>query len=179
MKKNVLVISASPRKGGNSDVLCDRLIQGAQESDNSVEKIFIRNKEIKYCIACEACQRNNGVCAIHDDMAEILDKMTKADVIVMASPVYYYSMNGQLKTLIDRTVARIKDLSGKEFYFILTAADNKIAEMRGTVEGFHGFTRCLDNAKEKGIIYGVGAWGKGEILDNPAMKQAYDMGRAI
>jgi multimeric flavodoxin WrbA len=179
MSKKVLVLSASPRKGGNSEILCDQFIAGAEEAGNRVEKIFLRDQKINYCVACEACQKNNGNCVIKDDMAEILEKIIQADVIAMATPVYYYAMNGQMKTLIDRTVARNKEISNKDFYFIVTAADNRNQEMEGTLIGFRGFTRCLREAKEKGIIYGIGAWAKGEIQGNPAMKQAYEMGKAV
>lgn len=179
MKKKVLVISSSPRRGGNSDTLCDQFISGAQSAGNKVEKIVVRDKKINFCVACEACQRNNGQCAIHDDMSEILDKMVESDVIVMATPVYYYSMDGQLKTLIDRTLAKNKEIKNKDFYFILTAADDRIQEMEGTVAGFRGFTRCLPNATERGIIYGIGAWAKGAIKDNKAMTQALEMGKTV
>ena len=111
-------------------------------------------------------------------MAEILDKMIKADVIVMATPVYFYGMNGQMKTFIDRCVPRYTEISNKEFYFILAAADDNIANMRRVIEGFRGFSEdCLDNAKEKGIIYGLGAWNMGDIKTKPAMKQAYKAGK--
>jgi len=107
-------MSASPRKGGNSDLLCDQFLLGAQEAGHRVEKIFLRDKTINLCIACDACQGNGGRCIHQDDMVEILDKMIRADVIVMATPVYFYTMNGQMKTLIDRTYARYTKISNKE-----------------------------------------------------------------
>jgi multimeric flavodoxin WrbA len=84
MSKKVLALSASPRRGGNSDLLCDQFMLGAKESGNQVEKIFLRDKEINYCLAFDACQGNGGNCVQKDDMAEILDKIMAADVIVMA-----------------------------------------------------------------------------------------------
>jgi multimeric flavodoxin WrbA len=117
MSKNVLVLSASPRKGGNSDLLCDQFILGAKESDHQTEKIFLRDKEIKYCVACDSCLENDGKCVSNDDVAEILDKMIEADVIVMASPVYFYTMNGQMKTLIDRTYPKYTKMNNKDIYF--------------------------------------------------------------
>ena len=123
MSKNILILSGSPRKGGNSDILCDRFMEGARESGHRAEKVFLRDKNIGYCIGCEACHQNNGVCVQKDDMAEILEKMIAADVIVMATPVYFYTMDAQMKTLIDRCVARYTEISNKAFYFIATAAD--------------------------------------------------------
>jgi multimeric flavodoxin WrbA len=178
MAKNVLVLSGSPRKGGNSDLLCDQFVLGATEAGCQVEKIFIGGKRINYCIACDACQGNGGKCVQKDDMAEILDKMISADVIVMATPVYFYTMNAQMKTLIDRTYARYTAVSNKEMYFIMTAAVGNKDLLERTIESFRGFTACLSGAREKGVIYGTGAWNKGDIKKSPAMVQAYEMGKS-
>ena len=179
MNKNVLVISASPRKGGNSDTLCDEFIRGAQESGNHAEKIFLASKNIKYCIGCGVCNTTQK-CVQKDDMAEILDKMVEADVIVLATPVYFYTMDAQMKTLIDRTVPRYTEIQNKDFYFIVAAADTERKMMERTIEGFRGFTQdCLTGAREKGIIYGTGAWQAGEIKGTPAVKQAYEIGRNV
>jgi multimeric flavodoxin WrbA len=97
----------------------------------------------------------------------------------MATPVYFYTMCAQMKTVIDRTVPRYTEISNKEFYFLLTAADSSKPNMKRTVESFRGFTSCLEGAKEKGIVYGTGAWQIGEIEGNPAMQQAYEMGKAL
>ena len=176
MSKNVLVISASPRKGGNSDTLCDEFIRGAQESGNHAEKIFLASKNIKYCIGCGVCNTTQK-CVQRDDMAEI---MVEADVIVLATPVYFYTMDAQMKTLIDRTVPRYTEIQNKDFYFIVAAADTERKMMERTIEGFRGFTQdCLTGAREKGIIYGTGAWQAGEIKGTPAVKQAYEMGRNV
>jgi multimeric flavodoxin WrbA len=177
--KNVLIISASPRKNGNSDTLCDRFAQGAKESGNSVEKVFLASKNIGYCRGCGICN-NTHKCVQKDDMTEILDKMVNADVIVLATPVYFYTMDGQMKTFIDRTVPRYTEISDKDFYFIMTAADTEKSSLNRTVEAFRGFTEdCLDNARECGIIYGVGAWNIGEIKDTPAYNESYEMGKRV
>lgn len=179
MSKNVLVISGSPRRGGNSDLLCDEFIKGAQFVGNKVEKIFLRDKKINYCVACDSCRRNNGECAWKDDMSEILEKLINFDVIVMATPVYFYTMDAQIKTLIDRTVARYTEIKNKEFYFIMTAADNSKESMERTIEGFRGFTDCLPEAKEKDILYGIGVWQKGDVNGKELLKEAYNMGMSI
>ncbi len=175
--KKILVLSGSFRKHGNSDLLCDEFIRGAKESGNDVEKIFINDRKINFCRGCGVCNTTHK-CVQKDDMSEILTKMVEADVIVMATPVYFYSMNGQMKTLIDRTVPRYEEISGKDFYFIVAAADENKENMQRTIEGFRGFTEdCLSGAKEKGIIYGVGAWQIGDIKESPAMTEAYEMGK--
>ncbi|MCE1248940.1 MAG: flavodoxin family protein [Firmicutes bacterium] len=179
MAKNVLIISSSPRKGGNSDILCDQFIKGAQESGNQTEKIYFQDKKINFCIGCEVCINNGGTCAHNDDMEEILGKMIKADAIVMATPVYFYTMDAQMKTLIDRTVPKYREISNKDFYFIMTAADGRKSATDRTMEGFRGFLSCLSGAKEKGIISGTGAWGSGDIRKSTAMSEAYEMGKAL
>lgn len=177
MAKKILVLSGSFRKHGNSDLLCDEFVRGATESGNDVEKIFINDRKINFCRGCGVCNTTHK-CVQKDDMEEILNKMVAADVIVMATPVYFYTMNGQMKTLIDRTVPRYEEISGKDFYFIVAAADGNKANMQKTIEGFRGFTDdCLPGAKEKGIVYGVGAWRIGDIKGSPAMKEAYEMGK--
>lgn len=113
-------------------------------------------------------------------MAEIIDKMITADVIVLSTPVYFYSMDGQMKTFIDRTVPRYTEIRNKDFYFIMTAADTNKDNLERTMEAFRGFTEdCLYGAREAGIIYGTGAWQVGEIKNVPAYTQAYEMGKTV
>lgn len=178
MAKKVLILSGSPRIGGNSDILCDEFMKGAKESGNTVEKINVSQKNIGYCKACYYCQKSGGECIIKDDMAEILQKMINADVLVLASPVYFYSIDAQLKTLIDRTVARWLEVKNKDFYYIATCADG-IEGLERTIECFRGYADCVNGAKECGIIYGHSVYEKGEIKNKPAMKEAYEMGKSI
>lgn len=179
MTKKIIVLSGSPRKGGNSELLCDQFARGASEAGHQVEMISLRDKQINYCTACDACQNNGGTCVQKDDMAEVLYKMINADVIVMATPVYFYTMNAQMKTLIDRTYARYTAVSNKEFYFIMTAAVGDKSLLERTLESLRGFTSCLSGAKENGVIYGTGAWNAGDIKKSPTMSQAYEMGKCV
>lgn len=178
MSRKVLILSGSPRKEGNSDLLCDEFAKGAEEVGNEVEKIRVAEKNIGYCRACYAC-KNTGKCVIADDMAEVLQKMIDADVIVLASPVYFYSIDAQLKALIDRTVARWTEVKDKEFYYIVTAADAEKESAETTLACFRGYADCVEGAKEMGVIYGMGAYEKGEIRKSPAMLEAYNMGRSV
>lgn len=179
MNKKILVLCSSPRKGGNSDLLCEQFMLGAQHSGHHAERIFLRDVKIKYCTGCGACVKAGKGCSQKDAMAGILEKMIAADVIVMGTPVYFYTMNAQMKTLIDRTCARYTEISNKEFYFIVTAADSNKQAMERTVEGFRGFTSCLNGAREKGVIYGTGAYNIGDIKQSDAMKQAFEIGRTV
>jgi len=179
MAKNVLVLSSSPRRGGNSDLLCDQFMTGVKEAGHRAEKIFLRDFKINYCTGCGTCFEGKKPCPQKDDMAGVLDKMIAADVIVMATPVYFYTMCAQMKTLIDRICSRYTEVRNKEFFFILAAADKGKRVLERTVEEFRGFTSCLDGSKEKGVVYGTGAWKIGDIKASEAMKQAYEMGKGV
>lgn len=178
MAKNVLILSGSPRKGGNSDTLCDEFMKGALEAGNHVEKIHVAAQNIGFCKGCYCC-KNTGKCIIKDDMAQVLDKILAADVIVLASPVYFYSISAQLKALIDRTVARWLDIKNKEFYYIVTAAESSKSAAHCTLECFRGLAACLSGSKEMGIVLGTGVYEVGEINTRPAMKEAYELGKSV
>ena len=177
--KKVLILSGSPRKNGNSDMLCDEFMRGAIDAGNEVEKIRVAEKKIDYCSGCYYCQKSSGVCAKKDDMVEVLQKMIDANVIVLASPVYFYSIVAQLKALIDRTVARWTEVRDKEFYYIVTCADEERESQERTIECFRGYADCVEGAVEKGVVYATGVYEKGEIKDTPFMKQAYEMGLSV
>jgi len=177
MKKNVVIISASPRKQGNSDLLCDQVLRGAKEAGHKAEKITLRDRKINFCLACDTCKKNGGTCIQKDDMAGILEKMIAADVLVLATPVYFYTMNAQMKALIDRTYAKYPALGTKEVYIIVAAADAAKEAMGRTIEGFRGFISCYSGFTEKGIVYGTGAWNIGDIKTSRAMDEAYELGK--
>jgi hypothetical protein len=95
MSKKVLIISTSPRKGSNSDALADEFAKGAMDAGNEVEKVSLIGKDIQFCRGCLACQKTKR-CVIHDDADTIVqEKMLLADVLVFATPIYYYEMSGQ------------------------------------------------------------------------------------
>ena len=105
--------------------------------------------------------------------------MIDADMIVLASPVYFYSISAQLKTVIDRSVARWTEIKNKEFYYIVTCAEEEREAQERTIECFRGFADCVEGAEEKGIIYATGVYEKGEIKNSPALVEAYEMGKAV
>lgn len=179
MSKKVLVLSGSPRKNGNSDILCDEFMRGAVESGNDAEKIRVAEKRIAPCLGCYYCKDHNGDCVHKDDMREILQKIIDADVLVLASPVYFYSIDAQLKAVIDRTVARWLEVKNKEFYYIVTMADEALSSADTTLACFKGYTDCVSGAKEMGVIIGNGVYEKGEIHNTEAMEKAYNMGKNV
>lgn len=184
MSKKVLIISASARRGGNSDVLCDQFAQGAKEAGHDVEKVFLADKTVNYCKGCYACSHTKGVCVHKDDMTELLEQMIRADVLVLATPVYFYNMNAQLKTVIDRTVAREKEIrelvstKEKEAYLIAAAAEGEMSVFDGTRMAFHGFIDYY-HIREAGLILAMNVFGKGDINKSPVMAEAYQAGLSV
>lgn len=179
MAKKVLILSSSPRRGGNSDTLCEEFLRGAREAGHEVEKIFLADKTVRYCTGCSTCSLYGKPCPQQDDAAEIIERMVRADVIVMATPVYFYTVSAQMKTLIDRCCGRYTEMNGKEFYFLLSAAEDDRSKMDRTVDTFQGFLDCLENPTVKGVVCATGVWHKGEIQGSPALRDAYEAGRSI
>lgn len=177
--KKVLILAGSPRKGGNSDILCGEFARGAADAGNEVETIRASEKKIGYCRACYYCSSHGGECVQKDDMAQVLQKMIDADVLVLASPVYFYSVSAQLKALIDRTVARWTEVKNKEFYYIVTCADGEKSSAETTLACMRGYADCVDGAVEKGVIYGTGVYQKGEVRSSPALREAYEAGQHL
>ncbi len=178
--KKVLILSGSPRKEGNSDILCDEFAKGALDAGNSVEKIRIAEKKIAPCTGCYYCKNNGGRCAFNDDMGDILQKIIDCDVLVLATPVYFYSMCAQLKTVIDRTVARWTEIANKDLFYIMTSADDDEDTMDSTLASLHGFAMCVDGYEEKGVLYGKGVYEKGDVRKREELMQiAYEMGNSV
>lgn len=153
MNRKILAVVSSPRKGGNSEMLVDQFIAGAEAAGNVAEKVCLRDCKINYCVACEYCMKSGGICAQKDDMNWILEKMHEADVIVLSTPVYKSCMCAQLKTLADRMFAGNRTLRDKDFYFIATAADSREA-MESTMQSMRGIIYAFQGAEIKAEIYG-------------------------
>ena len=181
MSKKVLILSSSPRRGGNSDTLCDEFMRGAIEAGNEAEKIFLRDKTIHYCTGCSTCSLHQKPCPQKDDAAGIIEKMLATDVIVLSTPVYFYAMSAQLKTFLDRCCGLYTEMKNKEFYFLAAAAEGE--EGRGmlerTFDNLMGFIDCLENPVIRGKVLATGVWHVGEIKGNPALQEAYEMGRKV
>lgn len=180
MNKKVLVLSTSLRKNGNSDILAENFIKGALESHNIVEKISLIGKKIEFCVGCLSCQKTKK-CVINDDMEKIIEKIKNSDVVVFATPIYYYEMSGQMKTLLDRTNPLFAgEYKFRDIYLLATSADTEERAMDGALKGLEGWIECFEKAILKGIVRGVGADTVGSIKKNEiAMKEAYEMGKNI
>lgn len=179
MSKNVVIISSSPRKGGNSDTMADEFLRGAVEAGNTVEKINIRDMELKFCIGCLSCQRT-GKCVLRDDMNALYDTVQNADILVFATPVYYYGMTGQLKTFLDRLNPLFsKDNSFKDIYVLMSAAEDEDSAMDGTINGVQCWIDCFSGVAIKEVLRGIGLTDPRDIDKTDFKRQAYEMGKTV
>lgn len=180
MRKKVLIISTSLRKGSNSDVLAEEFAKGAKAAGHEVEKISLIDKEIQFCRGCLVCQEKKR-CVIHDDADTIVqEKMLHAEVLVLATPIYYYEMCGQMKTLLDRANPLYpSDYAFRDVYLIATAAENSDEVWSRVASGLEGWIACFPKAHLSGVIFGGNATDSGTIQGSPAMKTAFDTGKAV
>lgn len=174
--KTVLVISASPRRGGNTDLLCDEFIRGTKEAGGEVEKIFLDNYKIDFFH--EQHEHSVDSVSADDQVPIIIGKMANADIIVLSSPVYYMNIDGQLKTLMDRCF-RNQGLGGKEFYYITACADAEDSTAETAIFAFRGFVVCLPNPVERGMVKAIGMGRKGAVEQSQYMQEAYNLGKTI
>lgn len=180
MRRSVLIISSSPRKGGNSDILADEFGRGAREAGAMVEKETVRGKRILFCKGCMACQKTQR-CVIRDDAEAIVQKMRHADIVVFATPVYFYAMCGQMKTMLDRTFPLYaSEYAFRDVYLLATATEKEETALDGAVSGLQGWVACFDAVELKGVLRGVGVSAPGDVRGVPEMLQAaYEMGKSI
>lgn len=179
MSKNVLIISTSLRKGSNSEILAGSFISGAVAAGHNVEKITLKDKKISFCQGCLACQRTRK-CVIKDDAVQISDKMCTADVIVFATPVYYYEMSGQMKTILDRANPLfVRDYSFRDVYMLATAAESSDHAVQRAVNGLNGWIACFGKARLAGTVFAGGVTDAGDITGHDALQKAFDTGKNL
>lgn len=179
MVKKVLVISTSLRSKSNSEALADEFMRGATVAGHQVEKITLRGKQIVFCRGCLACQ-HTGACAIHDDMVPIIEKMYDADVIAFATPIYYYEMCGQMKTLLDRANPLYdSDYHFRDIYLCTAAAEDEAEVPSRAIEGLGGWIACFPKTRLAGSVFAGGVTDMGDIAGHQALVQAYEMGKNV
>lgn len=180
MSKQVFILSTSPRKAGNSAALAEQFAAGAREAGHQVERISLSGKSIGFCRGCLACQQTHQ-CVIRDDMDGILEKMLRADVIVFATPIYFYEMCGQMKTLLDRTNPLFpQDYAFRDIYLLASAAEPEESAVDGAVNGLNGWIACFEKVRLCGVVRGVGTTDAGDMANCPALLHAAcEMGRKV
>ena len=177
--KRVIVISTSLRAGSNSEMLAEKFAEGVKDSGNEVETISLRGKEIKFCVGCLSCQ-HTGACVFKDDVPAIMEKVLNADVVCWATPIYYYEMSGQMKTLIDRMNAMYpKDYRFRAIYLLPTAAEAEEETPRRAEMGLTGWIDCFGKSSLKGHLFCGGVTAARDIEGNGKLQEAYEMGKGV
>ncbi|MDE7263601.1 MAG: flavodoxin family protein [Anaeroplasmataceae bacterium] len=177
--KNVIVVTSSPRKNGNSEILAQKFAEGAKSAGNQANIIAVCNIDLKFCTGCLYCNTHSK-CVLNDGMNTLYENFQNADVLVFATPIYYYSVCGQLKTLLDRlNPLFVRKNKFKDVYLLATAADDDDSAMDGAIKDIQGWVSCFDGVTLKGVIRGIGVTDKGEINNTTYPQQAYEMGKNI
>ena len=183
MAKRVLVFKGSPRENGNSSTLADRAAEGAVAAGAEVEVFSLHRMDIRPCDACDTCQET-GVCVLKDDMQSLYPKLTQAEAIVIATPIYWFTMSAQTKLFIDRWYGlespQGNPLKGKQFGLLLTYGDTD-PYSSGAINAIRTFQDMLRylGANLRGMVYGS-AMDVGDVQKQPdLMERAYKLGEKL
>ena len=177
---NVVVITTSLRAKSNSDILAGRLIDGAKDAGHNVEHISLKGKSIGFCIGCLACQKAQR-CVLRDDASEIAEKVKNADILVFVTPIYYYEMSGQMKTLLDRLNPLYpSDYKFRKVYMLSTAAENEEYVPEKAVSGLQGWVDCFEKAELAASLFCGGISEPGQAAEKgDELSEAYQFGKAL
>ena len=176
----VLVITTSLRAKSNSDRLAEELIHGAKEAGHEVEAVGLKGKEIKFCIGCLNCQKTQK-CVLKDDAIGIAEKMKNADALVFVTPIYYYEMSGQMKTLLDRmNPLYSSDYRFRRVYMLSVAAEDEANTPEKAVSGLQGWIDCFEKAELADTLFCGGINDAGEANGRTTeLEEAYEFGKRI
>ena len=175
----VLVITGSAHKNGTTAVLAEKLINGATEAGHAVYRFDAAFKDVHPCIACEKCHNTDTGCAFKDDMEELNPQLLEADAIIFISPIYYYALNAQIKSVIDRFYANDAALHGhKKAALVVTMADDTMESADGAIASFKGMTSFLE-WDIAGIIAGVACGDVDSLNKTDYPEQAYELGKSL
>lgn len=176
----VLIITTSLRAKSNSDVLAERLLAGAKDAGHDVEMISLKGKTIKFCIGCLACQKTQQ-CVLKDDAVAIAEKVKNADTLVFVTPIYYYEMSGQMKTLLDRMNPLYpSDYKFRKVYLLSVAAEDEEETPEKVISGMQGWVDCFEKAELAGSLFCGGLNNAGEAIGKKeAQDEAYQFGKSL
>ena len=176
---NILILSGSPRKGGNTELLVEAFVKGAAER-HQVEVVSVRNYKVSPCMGCDACfNSKDNSCAQKDDMHLIYEKMAKADMLVIASPVYFYSISAQLKAIIDRLHNPIRDSFNIQKMALLLVGAASLPELFDAILAEYNLCLNYFHMEDAGKVLVRGAANKGDIQNTNALNEAYQLGKSV
>lgn len=176
-KMKIVVLTGSPRKNGNSAILADRFIEGAQEAGHEVYRFDSAFKKVEGCMACNRCGMD-GSCVLNDDFAALRPHLIAADMVVFATPMYYFSLSAQLKKVIDRFYSVNGQIKGahKKAALLMTYADTSDKEAEPMLAHYATLLHYLgwENA---GTVVAPGVWTAGSIRNTEYPEKAYRLGK--
>ena len=182
----VAVIRTSPHRNGNSNIFADKFIEGAQEAGNEIIDINLNDYKINYCMGCYGTNSPNACtatkkCWQNDDMNTLCNIVRECDVLVYATPVYYYSISGQMKVFLDRTVQFYgTTFAYRDVYLIASCEAKRESAVEGAIKALQGWIDCMPETKLAGVIYGIGVLAPGEASESKnVLEKAKEMGRSI
>ena len=176
---NILILSGSPRKGGNTDLMVEAFVKGVFPKHH-VDVIAVRDYMVSPCRGCNACFKSvDNTCVQNDDMTFIYDKMKEADMLVIASPVYFYGLSAQLKAVIDRCHNPVRDTFRIRKTALLLVGAATLPELFDSI--IKQYELCLNFFKleDAGRVLVRGAKDKGDIRNTDALKDAFNLGKNI
>jgi len=178
--KNITVVIGSPRKNGNTEMLANAFVKGAKEAGNTVDIISLTEHNIKGCLGCNYCLNNEEHQCVHkDDMTEIYKRLAVADVLVFATPIYFYGASAQIKCLIDRLHNPIrKSFKVKKLVLLAVGADTIDAVFESVKLMYKSILKYF-SLEDGGIITAGGVKDKGDIAGSKALNEAYNVGLFI
>ncbi len=173
----IAILNGSPRKGGNTEIMTDTFVKGAKESGNEVTKINLAGKKIAGCLGCQYCFSHDGVCVQKDDMTDVLAVLDTVDMVVFASPIYWFDITAQLKCAIDRLYARGK----MGFHFNKTALllDSASDGVYQAAMAQYKSTVAYLQWEDKGIFTIPGTTDKGSIKNLEKLNDVYEFGKSL
>lgn len=175
----IVILIGSMRKGGNTQLLAQAFAEGARKR-NDVEIISVADYKVNPCIGCNSCfTRENNRCFQEDDMVQIYDKLKTADIVVIASPVYFYSISAQLKAIIDRLHTPMRnEFQIKKLGLLLVGAAT-LPNLFDAIKVQYQLVLDFFHLEDIGMVLVRGVKEKGDIVGNAALKEAYDLGMSV
>ena len=175
---NIVILVGSMRKGGNTDLLARRFAEGASEH-NSVEIISVADHKVAPCIGCNTCfTREDNACFNHD-MDAIYEKLRRADVLVIASPVYFYGISAELKAIIDRLHTPMRNTFAIRKLALLLVGAASLPNLFDPILMQYQMILDFFHLQDCGKVLVSCVKDKGDILGRPEMEAAYQLGLTI
>lgn len=176
---NITILSGSPRKGGNTDLLVEAFAKGASQN-NHVETISVHDHKVHPCTGCNSCfKRADMSCCQKDDMTEIYETLKHTDMLVIASPVYFYGISAQLKAIIDRCHNQIRDTFNIKKTALLLVGAASLPELFDSIIAQYSLCLNFFKLEDAGRILVRGVKDKGDIKNTGALQEAYELGSHI